>query len=92
MHGLGFDVLYLPPIHPIGTTFRKGANNVTSSGPDDPGVPWAIGGPDGGHTAVHPDLGTIDDFDALVEAGASPWHPRRARHRVPGLARPPVRP
>ena len=71
VHGLGFDVLYLPPIHPIGTTFRKGPNNVTSSGPDDPGVPWAIGGPDGGHTAIHPDLGTIDDFDALVEAAGA---------------------
>jgi starch synthase (maltosyl-transferring) len=71
VEGLGFDVLYLPPIHPIGTTFRKGPNNVTSSGPKDPGVPWAIGGPEGGHTAVHPDLGTIDDFDALVEAASA---------------------
>ncbi|HEY8870842.1 MAG TPA: alpha-1,4-glucan--maltose-1-phosphate maltosyltransferase [Candidatus Limnocylindrales bacterium] len=66
--GMGFDILYLPPIHPIGRTFRKGANNVTTSTPDDPGVPWAIGGPEGGHTAIHPDLGTLDDFRALVEA------------------------
>jgi starch synthase (maltosyl-transferring) len=68
VEGLGFDTLYLPPIHPIGTTFRKGPNNVTEAAPDDPGVPWAIGGPDGGHTAIHPDLGTLADFDALVAA------------------------
>jgi starch synthase (maltosyl-transferring) len=94
VEGLGFDVLYLPPIHPIGTTFRKGANNVTSSGPSDPGVPWAIGGPEGGHTTIHPDLGTFDDFDALVEAArargirvaldiafqASPDHPFVREH------------
>ena len=94
VEGLGFDVLYLPPIHPIGTTFRKGPNNVTSSGPKDPGVPWAIGGPEGGHTAIHPDLGTIEDFDALVEAArargirialdiafqASPDHPFVREH------------
>jgi starch synthase (maltosyl-transferring) len=67
---LGFDVLYLPPIHPIGRTFRKGPNNALEAGADDPGVPWAIGAPEGGHTAVHPDLGTIGDFDALVEAAA----------------------
>jgi starch synthase (maltosyl-transferring) len=63
---MGFDVLYLPPIHPIGTTFRKGPNNTLNAGPDDPGVPWAIGSPAGGHDAIHPDLGTIDDFDAFV--------------------------
>jgi starch synthase (maltosyl-transferring) len=68
--GLGFDVLYLPPIHPIGRAHRKGPNNVTTAGPDDPGVPWAIGAPEGGHTAVHPELGTIDDFRALVRAAA----------------------
>ena len=67
---LGFDILYLPPIHPIGRTFRKGPNNVTTAGPDDPGVPWAIGGPEGGHTAVHPELGTLKDVDALVAAAA----------------------
>ncbi|MFF1453415.1 maltotransferase domain-containing protein, partial [Streptomyces sp. NPDC058274] len=63
---MGFDVVYLPPIHPIGGTFRKGPNNTLSAGPDDVGVPWAIGSPEGGHDAVHPDLGTIDDFDAFV--------------------------
>jgi starch synthase (maltosyl-transferring) len=68
VEGMGFDVLYLPPIHPIGQMFRKGANNVTRAGPSDPGVPWAIGGPAGGHTAIHPDLGTIDDFRELVTA------------------------
>jgi starch synthase (maltosyl-transferring) len=67
---LGFDVLYLPPIHPIGTTFRKGANNSLESGPDDPGVPWAIGSAEGGHTAIHPDLGTIEDFRALRDSAA----------------------
>ena len=65
---LGFDVLYLPPIHPIGTTNRKGANNALTAEPGDPGSPWAIGGPEGGHTAIHPDLGTIEDFDLLVAA------------------------
>ncbi|MFH8611750.1 alpha-1,4-glucan--maltose-1-phosphate maltosyltransferase, partial [Streptomyces sp. NPDC018029] len=64
--GMGFDVVYLPPIHPIGSTFRKGPDNSLSSGPDDVGVPWAIGSPEGGHDAVHPDLGTLDDFDAFV--------------------------
>ncbi|MFI1720894.1 maltotransferase domain-containing protein, partial [Streptomyces sp. NPDC020489] len=63
---MGFDVVYLPPIHPIGTTFRKGPNNTLSAGPEDPGVPWAIGSPEGGHDAVHPDLGTIEDFDWFV--------------------------
>ena len=64
--GMGFDVLYLPPIHPVGRTARKGANAVTAAGRDDPGVPWAIGGPEGGHTAIHPELGTLEDFRALV--------------------------
>ncbi|TDC60090.1 alpha-1,4-glucan--maltose-1-phosphate maltosyltransferase, partial [Actinomadura sp. GC306] len=64
---MGFDVVYLPPIHPIGTTHRKGPNNTLDAGPYDPGSPWAIGSADGGHDAVHPDLGTIDDFDAFVE-------------------------
>ncbi|MFD5424072.1 alpha-1,4-glucan--maltose-1-phosphate maltosyltransferase [Streptomyces sp. NPDC127084] len=63
---MGFDVVYLPPIHPIGTTFRKGPNNSLEAGPGDVGVPWAIGSPEGGHDAVHPDLGTIEDFDAFV--------------------------
>ncbi|MEV6960903.1 maltotransferase domain-containing protein, partial [Streptomyces sp. NPDC051207] len=65
---MGFDVVYLPPIHPIGTTFRKGRNNTLSPGPDDVGVPWAIGSPEGGHDAVHPRLGTLEDFDAFVAA------------------------
>jgi len=64
---MGFDVVYLPPIHPIGVAFRKGRNNTLVPEPGDPGVPWAIGGPEGGHTAVHPDLGTIEDFDDFVE-------------------------
>jgi starch synthase (maltosyl-transferring) len=64
---MGFDVVYLPPIHPIGTTFRKGRNNTLSPGPDDVGVPWAIGSPEGGHDAVHPDLGTLEDFTWFVE-------------------------
>ncbi len=70
--GMGFDVLYLPPIHPIGRSFRKGRNNSVKSAPGDPGSPWAIGGPEGGHKAVHPDLGTLDDFRHLV--GAAKQH------------------
>ena len=68
---MGFDVVYLPPIHPIGSTARKGANNTLTPGPDDPGVPWAIGSSDGGHDAVHPDLGTIEDFRAFVRTAES---------------------
>ncbi|WP_255952043.1 alpha-1,4-glucan--maltose-1-phosphate maltosyltransferase [Streptomyces odontomachi] len=67
---MGFDVVYLPPIHPIGTTFRKGRDNALAAGPHDVGVPWAIGSPAGGHDAVHPDLGTLDDFDAFVRRAA----------------------
>ncbi len=92
--GLGFNVLYLPPIHPIGKQFRKGPNNQPSTNPADPGVPWAIGSAEGGHTAVNPDLGTLDDFDALVAAArakdidvaldiafqASPDHPWVTEH------------
>jgi starch synthase (maltosyl-transferring) len=67
---MGFDVVYLPPIHPIGRTHRKGRNNTLTPGPDDVGSPWAIGNEHGGHDAVAPELGTIDDFDAFVaEAG-----------------------
>ena len=65
---MGFDVLYLPPIHPIGRTHRKGPNNTLHAGPSDPGSPWAIGGKDGGHDAVHPDLGTLADFRNFVRA------------------------
>ncbi|MFF1562165.1 alpha-1,4-glucan--maltose-1-phosphate maltosyltransferase [Streptomyces sp. NPDC058293] len=67
---MGFDVLYLPPVHPIGTTYRKGPDNSLSPGPHDVGVPWAIGSPEGGHDAIHPDLGTLDDFDAFVRRAA----------------------
>jgi starch synthase (maltosyl-transferring) len=65
---MGFDVLYLPPIHPIGKTHRKGKNNNPLGQHDDPGSPWAIGSEDGGHDAVNPELGTLADFCALVEA------------------------
>ena len=91
---MGFDVLYLPPVHPIGRQFRKGPNNSLTAGPKDPGSPWAIGGPEGGHEALHPDLGTLDDFAKLVararELGidvaidiafqASPDHPWVRQH------------
>ncbi|MCU1483593.1 MAG: alpha,4-glucan:maltose-phosphate maltosyltransferase [Actinomycetia bacterium] len=63
---MGFDVVYLPPIHPIGLSHRKGRNNTLTPGPDDVGSPWAIGGADGGHTAIERSLGTLDDFRALV--------------------------
>ena len=91
---MGFDVLYLPPIHPIGTTFRKGKNNVVAAAPDDAGSPWAIGSAEGGHKAVHPRLGTPQDFERLVARGeqlgisialdiafqASPDHPWVKEH------------
>ncbi len=67
---MGFDVVYLPPIHPIGESFRKGPDNSLDAGPGDPGSPWAIGGPAGGHDAIHPDLGTVADFRAFVRAAA----------------------
>lgn len=63
---MGFDVAYLTPIHPIGTTHRKGRNNTLTALEGDPGSPYAIGSPDGGHDAIHPDLGTIEDFDRFV--------------------------
>jgi starch synthase (maltosyl-transferring) len=91
---LGFDILYLPPIHPVGTTHRKGANNALVSEPGDPGVPWAIGSEEGGHTAVHPQLGTLADFRRLVRRAGelgmeialdiafqtSPDHPYARKH------------
>ena len=91
---MGFDVLYLPPIHPIGRSFRKGRNNSLTPGPNDPGSPWAIGAEEGGHMAIEPGLGTIDDFDRFVEAAgrhgleialdiafqASPDHPYVREH------------
>ncbi len=67
---MGFQVVYLPPIHPIGFTFRKGPNNTLTPGPDDPGSPWAIGSPAGGHDAVHPDLGTMEDFEHFMAVAA----------------------
>ena len=63
---MGFDVLYLPPIHPIGRTARKGKNNEAAAGPEDVGSPWAIGSEEGGHTSIHPKLGTLDDFHQLI--------------------------
>ncbi|MFG3208717.1 alpha-1,4-glucan--maltose-1-phosphate maltosyltransferase [Streptomyces tendae] len=63
---MGFDVVYLPPVHPIGTTHRKGRNNTLTATADDVGVPWAIGSPEGGHDTIHPALGTLDDFDHFV--------------------------
>ena len=65
---MGFDILYMPPIHPIGVAFRKGPNNSVTAQPGDEGSPWAIGAPEGGHTAIHPKLGTLADFDSLVAA------------------------
>jgi starch synthase (maltosyl-transferring) len=66
---LGFDVVYLPPIHPIGTTNRKGKNNALAAEPDDPGSPWAIGSELGGHEAINPELGTLEEFERLVRDG-----------------------
>ena len=68
VRSLGFDVLYFPPIHPIGKTARKGRNNSVEAGPDDPGSPWAVGSAEGGHDALHPELGTFEDFRRLVAA------------------------
>ncbi len=67
---MGFDVVYLPPIHPIGRVYRKGRNNSPEAGPDDVGSPWAIGAAEGGHKSVHPELGTLDDFRKLVVKAA----------------------
>ncbi|MCC3270896.1 alpha-1,4-glucan--maltose-1-phosphate maltosyltransferase [Arthrobacter gengyunqii] len=91
---MGFDVIYLPPVHPIGVTHRKGPNNTLVAGPGDPGSPWAIGSAEGGHDAIHPDLGTFADFDAFVDTArelklevaidlalqASPDHPWVTSH------------
>ncbi len=89
---MGFDVLYFPPIHPIGRSFRKGPNNSLTAGPDDPGSPYAIGSPEGGHEAIHPQLGTRDDFRRLVAAARahglkSPWtSPFSAPRTTPGCS------
>jgi starch synthase (maltosyl-transferring) len=91
---MGFDVLYLPPVHPIGRSFRKGRNNSVTPTAEDPGSPWAIGGREGGHKAIHPQLGTLDDFRRLVASAqrhgleialdiafqASPDHPYVEEH------------
>jgi starch synthase (maltosyl-transferring) len=92
---MGFDVIYLPPIHPIGEVNRKGRNNTLTPTPDDVGSPWAIGSKEGGHDAVHPDLGTLEDFDAFVQRAnelglevaldfalqVAPDHPWAQKHR-----------
>lgn len=70
IRAMGFDVLYFPPIHPIGKVHRKGRNNALLAGPEDPGSPYAIGSDEGGHQAVHPELGTLDDFRRLLAAAA----------------------
>src|SRR6185503_1964251 len=67
VQALGFDVLYLPPIHPIGTTGRKGRNNTLQAAKEDVGSPWAIGAKEGGHKAIHPDLGGFEEFDELMK-------------------------
>jgi starch synthase (maltosyl-transferring) len=91
---MGFDVLYLPPVHPIGSSFRKGRNNSLTPAPGDPGSPWAIGAAEGGHKAIEPGLGTLEDFDRFVKAAerhgleialdiafqASPDHPYVKEH------------
>jgi starch synthase (maltosyl-transferring) len=69
--GMGFDVLYLPPIHPIGTSHRKGKNNSVTCQPGEPGVPYGIGSPEGGHDAIHSELGTVDDFKHLIAIAAN---------------------
>ncbi|HEX9982881.1 MAG TPA: alpha-1,4-glucan--maltose-1-phosphate maltosyltransferase [Thermoanaerobaculia bacterium] len=99
---MGFDILYLPPIHPIGVNFRKGKNNKVTAAEGDVGSPWAIGGKEGGHKAVHPQLGTIEDFERLVTKAkalgidvamdiafqVSPDHPYVKEHPEWFLARP----
>ena len=87
---LGFDVVYLPPIHPIGRTNRKGRNNAVTAKRGDVGSPWAIGAEEGGHDAIHPDLGTQEEFERLVARAREARHRDRARLRDPVLARPPV--
>ena len=100
--GMGFDVVYFPPIHPIGVQFRKGKNNTTEAQPGDSGSPWAIGGAEGGHKSIHPELGTLDDFKALVQRAqtlglqvaldiafqVSPDHPYVKEHEEWFLKRP----
>ncbi|HEY2120231.1 MAG TPA: alpha-1,4-glucan--maltose-1-phosphate maltosyltransferase [Candidatus Acidoferrum sp.] len=92
---MGFDIVYLPPIHPIGHAFRKGKNNSAVVQPDDVGSPWAVGSKEGGHTTVHPELGTLEDFSRFLSKAAerglevaldiafqcSPDHPYASQHR-----------
>jgi starch synthase (maltosyl-transferring) len=92
---MGFDIVYLPPIHPIGKTFRKGKNNSVSALPDDVGSPWAIGSEEGGHTSIHPQLGTLEDFKKFISSAkryglevaldiafqCTPDHPYVKQHR-----------
>jgi starch synthase (maltosyl-transferring) len=99
---MGFEVVYFPPIHPVGRSFRKGKNNSLTPGPDDPGSPWAIGNEHGGHKAVEPGLGTLEDFRAVVRAArqagmevaldyalqCSPDHPYVTEHPEWFYARP----
>src|SRR5439155_20482360 len=99
---MGFDVLYPPPIHPIGKKFRKGRNNVVNAGPQDVGSPWAIASPEGGHKAIHPQLGTFEDFRRLIDTAnvsgidialdiafqTSPDHPYVGEHEAWFLKRP----
>ena len=85
--GMGFDIIYVPPIHPIGHSFRKGPNNTLDPKPGDPGSPWAIGSEEGGHDAIHPELGTFEDFEYFVsQARASASRSRSTwpcrRHRT----------
>src|SRR5699024_5797556 len=84
----GFDVAYLTPIHPIGTSFRKGRNNSLETQPGDPGSPYAIGSPAGGHDAIHPDLGTMEDFDAFVARARSEEHTSELQSRFDLVCRP----
>ena len=88
---MGFDIVYLPPIHPIGRAHRKGPNNSLVTAAGDPGSPWAIGAAEGGHKAVHPELGTLAEFRRFVDSARALEHRRRAGHRVSSLARPSLR-
>ena len=85
---MGFDILYLPPIHPIGRAYRKGKNNSLTPTEDDPGSPWAIGGEEGGHKSIHAELGTLEDFRRLVERARELQTRGGTGHRSPVFAGP----
>ena len=92
---MGFDVLYLPPVHPIGIAYRKGPNNNVVAQPGDAGSPWAIGAAktgkvEGGHKSIHPELGTLATFDHLVAAVRANGTGTRHGHRLPGFSRSPL--